>query len=323
MKRGRASNTSRHLTSTVGRTLSLVVLYNGNNPPVRRHTAPGGVNEIRDLVGTTMIQLQHLLEIAHEAAYLARSIVATTGITSTREKGDRDLVTNVDLAIEQAIAEFLANETPDIGFLGEEGLARSPDHLRWVLDPLDGTGNFLRGLPLYGTALSLIDGRRTILAVIDLPSYSDTYSATARSDARINGRVVKCGEATSLGTAMIGISDFATGKGSREKNERMLRIAEALSNEAQHVRLVGSAITTLAWVADGHLDGAILLSNQTWDTSAGVLIAQRAGASAWDLYGKPHTIDSDSVVVVSPGIGAKLLDLIHRSMGAQFPGVVH
>jgi myo-inositol-1(or 4)-monophosphatase len=262
-----------------------------------------------------MSQPRHLLEIAMEATRMARLLATTTPITSIRDKEDRDIVTNVDLAIEDAVGSFLARKTPDIGFLGEEGSVRPPHHMRWVLDPIDGTGNFVHGLPFYGTAVSLIDGGRTTHAVIDLPSSGDTYTAISGSSARLNGRVVKCGKATELGAAMIGISEFARGEGAKQKNQQMLRIADALSYEAQHVRIIGSAITTLAWVADGHLDAAIILSNKTWDTSAGVLIAQCAGAKARDIYGSPHTIDSDSVVVATPGIEAKLLALLQRATG--------
>lgn len=262
-----------------------------------------------------MSQSHKLLTIATEAARMARVMATTTPITSTKDKGDRDIVTNLDLAIEDAVGSFLARKTPHIGFLGEEGSDRPPHQMRWVIDPIDGTGNLVHGVPFYGTAVSLIDGGRTTVAVIDLPPLGDTYTAFSGSQARLNGNVIKCGEATELGEAMIGISEFARGEGAKQKNEQMLRITDALSYEAQHVRIIGSAITTLAWVADGRLDAAIIMSNRTWDTSAGVLIAQRAGAKAWDLNGRPHTIDSDSVVVTSPGIEAELLGLLQRAMG--------
>jgi myo-inositol-1(or 4)-monophosphatase len=247
---------------------------------------------------------------------MARVLMTTIPITSIQEKGDRDIVTNVDVAIEDAIGSFLAQRTPSIGFLGEEGSVRPPHSIKWVLDPIDGTGNFVHGLPLYGTAISLIDRGRTTLAVIDLPLLEDTYTAFSRSSARQNGREIKCGEVTELDKAMIGLSEFARGEGANETNQQMLRVSDALSREAQHVRMIGSAITTLAWVADGRLDAAIIFSNQTWDTSAGVLVAQCAGARTWDLHGRPHTINSHSVVVTSPGIEANLMALLRRTVNS-------
>jgi len=260
--------------------------------------------------------LERLLEVAKRAAQLARSVVVDTPATQTVDKGDRDIVTNIDLAVEEKVMLFLAQETPDIGFLGEEGSTRPPTEMKWVLDPIDGTGNFARRLPLYGTSLSLVDNGCTIVALIDLPAFDGIYTAIRGTEGRVNGHVLECSRTSSLNNATVGFSDFARREDSIRKNANMVGLMDALGGRARHVRILGSAITTLAWVADGRLDAAILASNDQWDTSAGILIAECSGARAWDLHGNPHGVDSDSVVLVSPGIERELLQLIQEVTGS-------
>src|SRR5207249_2849039 len=121
-----------------------------------------------------------LLPVALEAVSLAGKEVRArpSHPIAAHSKGDRDLVSAIDLAVERHAREFLRRRTPEIGFLGEEEgtLGRSPD-LFWVLDPIDGTVNFVRGLPLCAVALALVHERKPVIGVIDLPFFGSRYSA--------------------------------------------------------------------------------------------------------------------------------------------------
>src|SRR5207248_3092165 len=161
-------------------------------------------------------------------------------------KGDRDLVTDVDTAVEDALREFLTAETPEIGVLGEErGRSGDGGGRWWALDPIDGTANFARGIPLCGISLALVDGEHSTAA-------------------------------TEMSDAMIAVGDFAIGRLAEEKNETRLRLLSDLGARAQKIRMLGTAAIDLAWVADGKLDAALILSNNPWDTMAGVLLVREA-----------------------------------------------
>ncbi|MEV0228128.1 inositol monophosphatase family protein [Nonomuraea sp. NPDC050786] len=118
-----------------------------------------------------------LLPITERAVSIASEIIHTRAPGVVTAKGDRDMVTEVDLAVEHAVREFLSRETPKIGFLREEeGISRTGDGLMWSLDPLDGTANFTHGIPLCGTSLGLFDRDRAVLGVIDLPFMGLCYT---------------------------------------------------------------------------------------------------------------------------------------------------
>src|ERR1043165_5588873 len=130
-----------------------------------------------------MAEHAELMSIASRAVSMARRIIHQRAPVSVSAKGERDMVTDVDLAVEEAVRGFLAEETPDIRLVGEEqgqsGAADSP--LWWVLDPIDGTANFARGIPLSAVSLALVDGTQAVLAAIDLPFRSEEHTSELQS----------------------------------------------------------------------------------------------------------------------------------------------
>ncbi|HLU70668.1 MAG TPA: inositol monophosphatase family protein [Nonomuraea sp.] len=255
-----------------------------------------------------------LLPIAERAATIAADLIRTRVPGVVTAKGDRDMATEVDYAVEEAVREFLTRETPEIAVLGEEeGLTGADGGLMWVLDPVDGTVNFLHGIPLCAVSLGLADRNVPVLGVIDVPFLGVRYDAAKGAGARANGVEIRATDTSDLSEAVVAIGDYAVGEGARELNRPRLALTRELAEHARRVRMFGSAAIDLAWVANGKTDALIMYSNNPWDTAAGVVIAREAGAAVVDLDGSPHTMDSQATVAAAPGLVADLVRLIARA----------
>jgi myo-inositol-1(or 4)-monophosphatase len=256
--------------------------------------------------------LLKLLDVATEAIALARDVTRARPPGMVFAKGDRDMTSETDLAVEDAVREFLIARTPEIGFLGEEaGVAGGrAQNLLWVLDPIDGTANFVHGIPLYAISLGLVSGDTPLVGVVDMPALGRTYSGARDLGATCNGVRIRGGPRRNLGDAIIAIGDYAVGDDSTRKNVIRLALTEALCANVQRVRMLGTAATDLVFVADGSLDGSVMFSNKPWDTSAGVLIAREAGISVLDVDGSPYTLNSKGTVAVAATLAEELMTLI-------------
>lgn len=263
---------------------------------------------------TILRDLVELLSVADAAVTQASSIVRTQAPGVITAKGDRDMVSEVDLTVERAVRSFLAERTPEIGFLGEEeSEVDGSSDLLWVLDPVDGTANFVRQLPLCAVSLGLVSEDTSVLGVIDMPFLGTRYTAAKGLGARCNDQPISGSRCNRLEDAIVAIGDYAVGAGAAAKNATRLAFTHALVPNIQRVRMFGTAATDLAWVAGGNLDASAIFSNNPWDTSAGVLIAREAGVSVLDIDGSQHTIHSTGTVAVAKPLADDLLALIDEA----------
>jgi myo-inositol-1(or 4)-monophosphatase len=262
-----------------------------------------------------MRPLPELLAVATEATAIACEMIRSRDPGVFTSKGDRDMATEVDFAVERAVRELLAQMTPEIGLLGEEeGTTGGTDNgLLWSLDPIDGTVNFTHGLPLCAVSLGLVTGSRSIVGVVELPFLGGKYTAVHGGGAYLGGRRLHGSHCERMAEALVALGDFAVGLRAPERNQERLRMAEILAASVQRVRMFGTAATDLAWVAEGKLDACVLFSNKPWDTSAGVLIAREAGVEVLDVDGSPHTFHSYGTVAVAKPIAGQLIDLVSRA----------
>jgi myo-inositol-1(or 4)-monophosphatase len=253
-----------------------------------------------------------LLPAAIEAVTIANELIRSRLPGPLTAKGDRDMASDLDFAVERAVRAHLRERTPGVAILGEEeGVSGDPDsELLWALDPIDGTANLVHGMPLTGVSLGLLYERRPVLGVIDLPFLDARYWAVEHAGAYVGDRRIAASRTTSLREAMVAIGDYAVGVGADEKNHLRLALTEHLAGRAQRVRMLGSAAIDLAWVAEGRLDASMTMSNQPWDTAAGVVIAREAGAVVIDLDGSDHTSSSVATIAVAPGVAEELLALV-------------
>jgi myo-inositol-1(or 4)-monophosphatase len=259
-------------------------------------------------------ELADLLPIAREAVSRASKLFRGRSPGVVTVKSDRNPATEVDFAIERAVRRFLLAEVPEIGFMGEEDgtFGATSSGLMWVLDPLDGTVNFIHGLPLCGISLGLLEGAEPVLGVIELPFLGMQYTGHKDGGAFRDDERIAVATTRRLADAVVAVGDYAVGHDAARKNYDRLRVTQALAARAQRVRMFGSAAMDLAWVADGRIGAAVMLTNKPWDTAAGVLLAREAGALVIDRGGMPYTTHSSSTVAVVPALVHELLEILRE-----------
>ncbi|MEW2357490.1 inositol monophosphatase family protein [Spirillospora sp. NPDC029432] len=254
--------------------------------------------------------MRELLDVALGAAEVARGLMVSRGPGVVTAKGDRDMASEVDYAVERAVREFLRERTPEIAILGEEEGGSADAELLWAVDPVDGTANFVRGIPLCGFSLGLVRRGRPVVGVIDLPFLGTRYHAAEGLGAFEGERPVRASGTKDVRDAVVSIGDYSVDEGAEVKNRVRLELTGRLAANVQRIRMVGSAAIDLAWVADGKLDACVILSNHPWDTAAGVVIAREAGATVRDLDGSEHTMGSGATLAFAPAVRAELMELI-------------
>lgn len=270
-----------------------------------------------------MYQLDHLVDVARKAVRIGHELIKTTRPETVTKKTDRDTFTDVDVTIEHEIRAYLAKVTPDIGFVGEEegrSDTAADSDCAWWLDPIDGTANFVHGVPLCGVSLALIEKNITVVAAVSLPYFDLHYHAAFGEGAYVNEKRITVGETAELSEAIVAIGDYALGEGAVEKNRQRIALTAALAARVERVRMFGSAAHDLVWLAEGRIDATVVLSNKTLDLAAGVLIAREAGALITDSNGDEYTNDSVHTLAAAPGIARQLSDLVQSSLRDNFSG---
>ncbi|WP_308167259.1 inositol monophosphatase family protein [Catellatospora tritici] len=265
-----------------------------------------------------MIDPAELLPTATAATAIAVDLFARTAPGRHTAKGDRDMATETDCTIERAVRAFLAEKTPDVGFLGEEdGRMGAPGPWFWVLDPVDGTVNFVHGSPLCGVSLALMRDTRPVLGVIEVPALRQQFTAVDQQGAYENGKPITVSATDDLRNAVVAIGDYSVTADAATENQIRLAVTAALAARVQRVRMHGSAAIDLAWLASGRVDASITMSNGLWDMAAGVVIARESGAMVLDADGSEYSADSSATLAITPGIAADILDLVQRANSRQ------
>ncbi|MBN2800400.1 MAG: inositol monophosphatase [Deltaproteobacteria bacterium] len=226
------------------------------------------------------------LAVAVEAARAAEAILhrARGGALGVRHKGEVDLVTAVDLACEEAVRAVLARHTPDIPVLGEEGGGAEAIATRWVVDPLDGTTNFVHGFPAYAVSVALeVDGEAEVGVVLDA-ARGPLYAAARGQGATVDGAPLRVSAVSDLSGALVG-TGFPYDR--RLRADLYLSRLRAVLVRAQGIRRVGAASLDLAMVATGALDAFWEFDLKPWDVAAGNLLVREAGGRVSGHDGGP------------------------------------
>lgn len=241
--------------------------------------------------------------VAREAAVRGAEVVR--GSRPPAEGGAKglpgDWVTEVDLASERAIADFLAQATPAVAFAGEER-GGAADGLRWVVDPLDGTTNFLHRFPAVGVSVALVDDRRPLAGAISAPFLGDIWHAARGAGAVWEPAGAASAQPCRVSERPATQAIVATGFPFRHKERlpRYLRAMEAALQRFEDLRRPGAACLDLAWTACGVFDGFFELGLSAWDVAAGGLLVQEAGGVAGDWAGGPDYLAGDILAGSAP-----------------------
>ncbi|MCF6522785.1 inositol monophosphatase family protein [Streptomyces sp. JJ36] len=252
-----------------------------------------------------------LLEIALEAARRAGVLLRDgrpddLGVAATKTS-PIDVVTEMDIAAEKLITGYLAEQRPEDGVLGEEGAAtEGSSGVRWVVDPLDGTVNYLYGLPSWAVSIAAQYRGETVVGVVEAPAREETYRAVHGHGAFLNAQPLRCRPSPELDQALIGTGFNYV----RERRAAQAEVARQLLPQVRDIRRSGSAAIDLCDVGAGRLDGFYERGLNPWDFAAGDLVAREAGALTG---GRPGTAaDGDLTVAASPGVFRVLQPLLDR-----------
>jgi myo-inositol-1(or 4)-monophosphatase len=254
---------------------------------------------------------QELLEVAIDAARMAGALLSERARHGEeREVSSKstptDLVSEADLASQRAIAEMLAERRPDDGFVGEEeGRSEEGESgLSWVVDPLDGTVNFLFGIPHWSVSVAVRDGEGVLAGAVYDPNRDELFTATREGRPMLNGQAILASARSDLPSAMVA-TGLAYDAGVREAQAKVLA---RLAGRVRDIRRFGSAALDLAWTAAGRYDAYFERSVKQWDIAAGQLICERAGLEVRELPVYENL--PWGILVAPPALMEPLLELV-------------
>ncbi len=235
--------------------------------------------------------------VAREAgAYIAAQREEFT-FDKVEFKGVHDMVSYVDKSAERMIVERLSELLPGSGFITEEGTARHDgERYRWVIDPLDGTTNFIHGLPPYCVSIGLLDGVEIVLGVVYEVTLGEMFYAWKGSEAWLDGRPIKAAATDKLDNALVALGFSCSTK----DIDGFLRQVEYFQLHSSGMRRLGSATADIVYVACGRFDAFAQVNLNAWDVTAGALIAERAGAMVTDYAGGGDYVFGRNIIVCAP-----------------------
>ncbi len=225
-------------------------------------------------------------------------------------KSQNDYVSEVDQQAEQAIIDTIRKAFPDHDILAEESGADDTHNsdFQWIIDPLDGTTNYLRQFPQYSVSIAVKYRGRLEHAVVLDPLKDELFTASRGQGAQLNGRRIRVSKARSLDGTLLGT-------GFPFKNERnldvYLEMLRAMIIPSAGIRRAGSAALDLAYVAAGRLDGFWELDLKPWDIAAGILLIQEAGGMVSDIEGGHRYLETGHVVTGNPRVFKEMLKTLH------------
>ncbi len=223
-------------------------------------------------------------------------------------KGVRDLVSLADIEAEQQLVAGLREILPAAGFLTEEGTAAEESNsLQWVIDPLDGTTNYVRGVPVYAVSVALLDGPHILVGVVYEVNRKECFYAWQKGGAWCNGQPIEVSRCSILPKALI-----ATGFPYRTFGEEKVffHALRYFFHNTQGVRRLGSAAVDLAYVACGRFDAFYEYQLNAWDVAAGALIVSEAGGIVSDFSGGTNYIWGRQILAATPAIHQEVLHII-------------
>jgi len=254
-----------------------------------------------------------VLAVAVRAARRAASVIIDAARDLKRlpshAKNHGDIATNADTEAENAIIATLRAAFPAHAIVGEEageivgqidgGAGTSRDTFRWIVDPIDGTANFVHGYPYYAVSIALTQGGEVTHAVVLDPVHDELFTAIKGKGAQQNGTPIRTSACVRLSEALVG-TVFPTR--SNPKMTAYLSVLNGLVTQCAGIRRAGACSLDLAYVASGRLDGFWVMSLKPWDVAAGSLIVKEAGGRVGDFAGGTDFLRTNEVIAAAPGV---------------------
>lgn len=224
-----------------------------------------------------------------------------------QSKGQNNFVTEIDKKSEREICHVLQKSYPDYGIIAEESGQYGPQDNVWIIDPLDGTTNFIHNLPHFSVSIALKQNDIIEHGVIYDPMRDELFTASRGQGAQLNGRRIRVSKRPSLEGALVGTGLMF----GRDYNiATLLKLAKTFYPQVAGYRRAGSATLDLAYVAAGRLDAFWESSLQPWDVAAGSLIVREAGGLVTDLNGEDNFLNSGDILVANPKLFQQVLSIL-------------
>jgi myo-inositol-1(or 4)-monophosphatase len=253
--------------------------------------------------------------LTHRVVKLSKNIgqfllkeIKTLKQSDVEEKGLHNLVTHVDKEAEKQIVETLSKLLPESGFIAEEGTStKVGETYNWIVDPLDGTTNFIHGVPLYSVSIALKKDDELVLGVIYEPNLDECFYTWQGAPSYLNGKEIQVSSIITVERSL-----FATGFPYQEfsKLDNFMEFFIYLMRNSRGVRRLGSAAVDLAYVACGRYEGFFEYGLNAWDIAAGILLVQNAGGKVYDFSGGENYLFGEDIVAVNTTISNEFLHQI-------------
>ncbi len=256
-----------------------------------------------------------ILNIAVQAAYNAGHIIQQESRNVERilveKKGHNDFVSETDKKAEQIIINTILKAFPNHNIMGEEsGLNDRNSDFTWIIDPIDGTTNYIHGHPQYCVSIAVKEGNKIVCGVIYDPNRNDIYTAELGKGARLNDSRIRVSKTINLADSLL-----ATGFPTYDLSflDRYMDIFKEMIKSTSGQRRAGSAALDLAYVASGIVDGFWEFNLKPWDIAAGYLLVKEAGGLICDFDGEQNMFESGNIIAANPKLVPQILKLIQQT----------
>lgn len=263
----------------------------------------------------TVVLMQEFLTIAKQAALTSgeQIVLAAQHIDAlnVEQKSLNDYVSEVDRRSEVTIKQLISDHYPTHAILGEEYGVQGDNEseYRWIIDPLDGTTNFLRSIPHYAVSIALERREKIICGVVYDPIKYEMFSACRGSGAFLNEQRLNVSQSNGIGGALLATGVPFNGDNLAQLNKFSQSMCALLELQTSGLRRLGSAALDLAYVAAGRYDGYWEAMLNSWDIAAGVLLVEEAGGVVSDLHGSDQYLQSGDVLAANPAVHKDMLDV--------------
>jgi len=245
--------------------------------------------------------------VVREAGQVALERYRRRESLTIERKGRQDFVSEADKACEEFVIGALLQAFPEDACLGEEGGAQNTGGTAtWIIDPIDGTSNFIAGIPIWCVSLGLVIGGKSVLGIIYNPVTDELYTAREGAGAFLNGRRIRVSSARKLDEARMGLGFSYR----RPVQEHIRSVAACLEASCEYTRF-GSGALGMAFAADGRLDGYYEAHINAWDIAAGLVLVTEAGGWCSDFFGGPDALaKGNAILAATPALVAPLRKLL-------------
>ena len=251
---------------------------------------------------------QKVIKVSQEVGEFLKGEIHKISQSDIKEKGLHDLVTYVDKTAERILVSALSDLIPESGFIAEEGTSTKIGEVyNWIIDPLDGTTNYIHGVPLYAVSLALQCNGEIIMGVIYEPNLKECFYSWKDAPSYLNGKIIRVSETKTVNDAL-----FATGFPyyDYDRLKEFMSFFEYMLQYSRGLRRLGTAAMDMAYVACGRYDGFYEYGLRSWDVAAGTIIVKNAGGVNMDFKGGDDCIFGKEIISVNAQLSEEFLKLI-------------